>query len=70
MITFLRPSFKLEGEDGNAFVIVARAKKAMRKVGLPEDYIDSFVKEATSGDYDNLLQTVFKYFEVDEDEEA
>jgi hypothetical protein len=37
---------------------------ALRKGGADKEYIDKFKNEATSGDYDNLLQTVCKY--VDE----
>jgi len=49
---------KLAGEEGNAFSILGRVQKALRKGGVPEVEIDAFVKEATSGGYDHLLRTV------------
>jgi hypothetical protein len=61
---------KLFGEDGNAFAIIGRVKKALRKAGLNQE-AEEFVKEATSGDYNHLLCTVMKYVEDDyEDEEV
>lgn len=54
---------KLVGEDSNGFVIVARVRAAMRKAGLQAE-ADKFVTEATSGNYDHLLQTCMKYVAV------
>lgn len=61
----IRPVLKLTGEDGNAFFIIGRAQRALRKAGAKESYVAQFVQEATSGNYDHLLQTMFKYFEVE-----
>ncbi|MGC0225616.1 hypothetical protein [Pseudooceanicola nitratireducens] len=55
-------SVKLSGEDGNAFAILARRARAARKAGLDRDEIDAFRKEATSGDYDHLIQTALGWF--------
>ena len=55
---------KLIGEDGNAFNILGRCQQAARRAGLPKDEIDAFIKEATSGDYDHLLQTAMRWFEI------
>ena len=46
----------LTGQDGNAFAILGRTAAAMRQAGLPTDEIDGYFTEATSGDYDHLLQ--------------
>ena len=46
---------KLVGEDGNAFAILGRVQKAMRRAGVAKSDIDAYVKEATSGDYNHLL---------------
>ena len=54
----------LVGEDGNAFFILARVQKALKEAGY-KDVIEEFVAEATSGDYDHLLQTVVAYVETD-----
>jgi hypothetical protein len=56
---------KLIGIDGNAFVIIGSARRMMKRAKMEEETIDKFTKEATSGDYDHLLQTVMEYFEVE-----
>ena len=55
---------KLTGEDGNAFFIRGRARQALRRARR-SDLWEQFNKEATSGDYTNLLATCMKYFVVD-----
>ena len=52
---------QLTGEDDNGFVIVARVMKALRRHGVPRQHIEAFRIEATSGDYNHLLQTVMKW---------
>jgi hypothetical protein len=59
-----KPTVKLVGEDGNAFAIIARVRRALLKAGLQEE-VAAFVKEATSGDYDHLLATCIAYVEVE-----
>ena len=54
---------ELVGQDGNAFAILGAVSKALRRAGHG-DAVDAFMKEATSGDYDHLLQTAVKYVEV------
>lgn len=54
----------LSGEDGNAFAILGRTMKAMRRAGVTQDEINEFKGEATSGDYDHLLQTVMRWVEA------
>ena len=51
---------KLTGEDGNAFLILGRASRALRRGGRA-DLVDAFMKECTSGDYNNRLATCMKY---------
>jgi hypothetical protein len=60
-------SVPMVGEDGNAFAILGRVKRIMRRAGLPDSEWETFHTEATSGDYDNVLMTVMKWFEVDAD---
>ena len=55
---------KLTGMDGNAFFILGKAKQALRRARR-EDLWVQFHKEATSGDYTNLLVTCMKFFVVD-----
>ena len=56
---------KLLGEDGNAYAILSRVSRAMKSGGVPQEEIDVFCEEATSEDYDHLLQTVMEWVEVD-----
>lgn len=56
----IKPTVQLSGEDGNAFAIIARVRKALLRAGQ-KDEATAFVKEATSGDYDHVLQTCMKY---------
>lgn len=56
----------LVGQDGNAFAILGRVKRIMRRADLPDSEWQAFHTEATSGNYDNLLLTVMKWFSVDE----
>ncbi|KKN21636.1 hypothetical protein LCGC14_0923210 [marine sediment metagenome] len=58
-----KPRVKLVGMDGNAFAIIGRVSKALREAGLGHR-VKEFQKEATSGDYDNVLQTAMKYVNV------
>lgn len=54
---------QLTGTDGNAFAILGKVKKALKSAGHNK-LADEFYAEATSGDYDHLLQTAMKYVDV------
>lgn len=56
---------KLVGCDGNAFAILGRCFAAMRNNNMPESELDKFKKQATSGDYANLLSTCLEWFDVE-----
>jgi hypothetical protein len=58
-----RPVLTLIGQDGNAFAILGKARRALRLAGRGDEWAD-FVAEATSGDYDHLLATAMDWFEV------
>jgi len=58
-----KPVCKLLETDGNAFSIMAKVTAALKKAGL-HDQIQSFREEASSGDYDHLLQVCMKYVDV------
>lgn len=55
---------QLSGQDGNAFFIIGRVTRAMRRAKVEKETIDAFTEEAMSGDYDNVLRTCMKYVEV------
>ena len=64
-----KPSLQLTGMDGNVFEIIGTASKAAARFNrdVPvEDRIDFDViqKEAMSGNYDHILQTLMKHFDV------
>jgi hypothetical protein len=62
----MKPKFpnvevQLVGEDGNAFSILGRVSRALRDAGAGEEKVGAYMKEATSGDYDHLLQTTMRW---------
>ncbi len=59
-----KPKLKLVGLDGNAFLILSRARTAAVKAGWSPEKIDEVMIEAKSFDYDHLLQTMMRYFDV------
>lgn len=56
---------RLVGEDGNAFAILGAVKKALKRGGVDPAECDAFFDEATSGDYDDLLQTAMRWVNVE-----
>ena len=54
----------LIGEDGNAFAILGRVKRALGNARVSKGEIDAFMAEAMSGDYNHLLATVMRWVEV------
>ena len=56
---------KLVGTDGNAWALIGRVSQALRRGGQSKEFIDAFVKEATSGDYNHLLCTCMEVCEVE-----
>jgi len=50
---------QLTGTDGNAFSVIGKVKRA-----LPSDVRDEFMKEAMSGDYNNVLATAMRWVNV------
>lgn len=50
--------------NGNAYMIIGAATRALRKAGADEEYIKKYQDEAMSADYDHLLQTTFEYVEI------
>ena len=49
----------LTGPDGNAFVLLGKAKGFAKQLDMDFDLIQ---KEMTSGDYEDLVNTFEKYF--------
>lgn len=59
-----KPKVKLTNENGNAFAILAKVSKALKKAGLDKE-AEKFLQEASSSDYNHLLQTTMKYVDVE-----
>ena len=62
-LDYEKPIVQLTGENGNAFAILGKVSKALKRAGLHEE-AKKYMEEATSGDYDHLLQTSMKYVDV------
>lgn len=52
---------RLVGQNGNAFVILGLCNRAAKAAGLSQAERDTFMAEATAGDYDHLLQTAVRW---------
>jgi len=59
---------RLVGTDSNAFSIIGTVTKELKRGGATDLDIEEFQAEATSGDYDHLLQTVMKWVTVEQDD--
>jgi hypothetical protein len=55
---------ELVDHDGNAFAILGRVQREMRREGVPASEVSQFVEEATSGDYDHLLATCLRWVDA------
>lgn len=54
---------ELTDHDGNAFAILGTVKRALRRAGH-DKAADEYFEEATTGDYNHLLQTTMKWVDV------
>jgi hypothetical protein len=59
-----KPYLKLTGTDGNAFALLGAALKTAKAAKWTPEQIETFKKEATAGDYENLLQALTRHFDV------
>ena len=59
------PDVKVElgGQNGNAFAILGRVRRALREAGHG-DRVEEYMAEATSGDYDNLLAVTCRWVDA------
>ena len=55
---------KLVGEDGNAFYIMGKVIKELKKAGY-DNLAKQYEMEAMAGDYENLLRVTMKFVEVE-----
>lgn len=55
---------KLIGTDGNAFALIGRVRKALKENGFAH-FVEPFVEEAMSGDYNHLLTVIGDYVDIE-----
>ena len=60
----IKPKVQLTGNDGNAFIVMGLCAKAAKKAGWDKDKVDRVLEEMQDGDYNNLIHTATKYFDV------
>lgn len=60
------PNIEVEliGHDGNAFAILGKVVKEMRRGGVSKPEISAYRIEAMNGNYDHLLQTTMRWVSV------
>lgn len=55
---------QLTGTDGNAFAIIGKVAKALRRAGVSKEVEEQFIDEATAGDYNHVIATAMRWVEV------
>lgn len=55
---------KLAGDDGNAFGILGKVRRALHDAGATDAELAQYQDEATVGDYDNLLAVTQQWVHV------
>lgn len=56
---------QLSGNDGNAYSVLAAVASGIMKAGGTKEDTDAYFGEATSGDYDHLLQVSMEWVNVE-----
>jgi len=60
-----RPEVQLVGHDGNAYAIMGRVAKALKRVGCSKEHVESYYEDSKSGDYNHLLRVACEYAVVE-----
>jgi hypothetical protein len=63
-VKFPHVEVQLSGEDGNAFFMIGRTIKELRRAGATTQQVNEFQTDAMSGDYDHVIQTIMKWVNV------
>ena len=58
-----KPTIQLSGQDGNVFNLIGIASRALKKDGQRAK-AEEMATKCMSGDYDNAIQTIMDYCEV------
>lgn len=51
--------------DGNVFNLIANTRRALMWAGAQRTEVEAFISEATSGDYDHVVQTIMRWVDCD-----
>ena len=54
----------LAGKDGNAYAIMGTTKRLLLDAGASRAFVDAYLEEAQSGDYDHLLVTSIAFLDA------
>jgi len=60
-------SVDLTGPNGNAFAILGATKKALDEIGATPHEVAIYLNDATSGDYDHLLDVTRQWVSLREE---
>lgn len=60
-----RYDISVSPKDGNAFAILGAVQAGLRQAGASEAEVKEFSDEATTGDYDHLLQTAMRWVNIE-----
>ena len=55
---------KLTGANGNALNVVGMTRRALDRHGVSDDVVESYVRQALSGNYDKVLSTTLEWVTV------
>ena len=58
---WINPELDLVGVDGNALSVVGYVAQGLKDAGNSREVIDTYRREALSGDYDNVLRVSMAY---------
>ena len=64
MVKYENIEVPLSGQDGNGMFILSRVSMALKVANVPDEEIEAYRTEATSGNYDHLLQTTMETVNV------
>jgi hypothetical protein len=56
-----RPTVQLIGEDGTAYGIMGRVRRALAHAGADNEYTNKYIQESMLGTYEQLIPTALKY---------
>lgn len=52
---------QLTGRDGNAYSIMGRVARELKRADVPDSEIKEYYTESQSGDYNNLLRVAMRW---------